>query len=139
MFFPSYLIIVSRSGNNIVRYDVETQELDILNTTGYFPQDVSVDGDNGVVYWVNYDSDSSSFRIMSTTYANETTDLGLVYDDDSEIGIDQDQLHLYILHGSTVRKYVKSTRELQMPSIAVPSATTGIEIAFGKLTHDPCN
>ena len=134
--FPSYLIIVSTADNNIVRYNVEFGEIDILNTTGYFPHDVSVDDDNGVVYWVNFDLDSSSLRIMSTTYANETTDLGLVFDDGSRIRIDQDQLHLYILEDLTIRKYVKSTIELQTPSITVPSGTMGIEIAFGKSIHD---
>ena len=132
--FPSYLIIVSTADNNIVRYNVESEEIDILNTTGYFPQDVSVDDDNGVVYWVNFDR--PSLRIMSTTYANETTDLGLVYDDGSRIRIDQDQLHLYILEDLTLRKYVKSTTELQTRSITVPSGTMGIEIAFGKSIHD---
>ena len=138
--FPSYLIIVRTTEDNIFRYNVLTQKMDKLNTTGYSPQDASVDGNNEVIYWVNFDSDNSEFRIMSTTYANETTDLGIAYDDGSRIRIDQDQLHLYIfdISNDTIGKYVKSTWE-RVENIVIPDGSSGFEIAFGKSSYDQCN
>ena len=131
--FPRYLIVVSTTENNIFRYNVQTQEIEVLNTTGYFPQDVSVDGNNEVIYWVNYDPGNSEFKIMSTTYANETTDLGIAYDAGGNIRIDQDQLHLYIFDTSndTIGKYVKGTWE-RVQNIVIPDGSIGFEIAFGK-------
>ena len=131
VFSPSYLIIVKKSGDNIVRYNVETKGLDVVKASGDFPQDVSVDADNDVVYWINYDPDSDKRKVMSTSYAGETRNLNITSDGTIEIA--QDELYLYVLFVSSeiIYKYKKSTWE-QMGSIQVPSGTSGIEVAFGK-------
>ena len=130
-FSLSYLVIVKTSGDNIVRYDIETGELDVLKGRDDFPQDVSVDGDNSIVYWVNYNSDASNYKIMSTSYTGETTDLNITYSNTIEIA--QDELFLYVLDVSNekIDKYKKSTWE-QMGSMNVSSGTQGIEVAFGE-------
>jgi hypothetical protein len=130
--FPSsYLIIVrTDSGRNIERYNVETEVVDVIKSGDDFPQDVSVDGDNGVVYWVNVIG-GSTFKVMSTSYAGDTIDLNITYADRIEIA--QDELYLYVLFVSnqTIYKYRKNTWE-QMGSFVVPTGTSGIEVAFGE-------
>ena len=131
IFSSSYLVIVrTDSGSNIERYNVETETVESIKSGGDFPQDVSVDGDNGVVYWVNVIG-GSTFKVMSTSYAGETIDLNITYADTIEIA--QDELYLYVLvvSNETIYKYRKNTWE-QMGSIVVPSGTSGIEVAFGE-------
>ena len=124
------MVIVKTSGDNIVRYNLGTKDLGVIkaSTSGDFPQDVSVDSDNGVVYWVNF---NVNFKVMSTSYAGETIDLNIT--DTGTIKIAQDELYLYVLVVSNeiVYKYKKSTWE-QMGSIVIPSGTSGIEVAFGE-------
>ena len=130
IFSSSYLVIVKTSSGNIERYNVETAMMNVIKSGGDFPQDVSVDTDNGVVYWVNVIG-GSTFKIMSTSYAGDTIDLNITYADTIEIA--QDELYLYVLFVSNERifKYRKNTWE-QMGSIVVPSGTSGIEVAFGE-------
>jgi hypothetical protein len=131
IFSSSYLVIVrTDSGSNIERYNVETETVESIKAGGDFPQDVSVDGDNGVVYWVNVIG-GSTFKVMSTSYAGVTIDLNITYADRIEIA--QDELYLYVLvfSNETIYKYRKNTWE-QMGSIVVPSGTSGIEVAFGE-------
>ena len=119
------------SGNNIVRYNVGTKDLNVVKTSGDFPQDVSVDGDNDLVYWVNFDGDNNKQKVMSTSYSGHTIDLNITFDTTIEIA--HDELYLFVLFVSEemVYKYKKSTLE-QMGTITVPSGTKGIEVAFGK-------
>ena len=130
-FLSSYLVIVKTdSGRNIERYNVETEVVDLIKSGDDFPQDVSVDADNGVVYWVNVIG-GSTFKVMSTSYAGVTIDLNITYADRIEIA--QDELYLYVLvvSNETIYKYRKNTWE-QIGSIVVPSGTSGIEVAFGE-------
>ena len=130
-FLSSYLVIVrTDSGRNIERYNVETEVVDVIKSGDDFPQDISVDGDNGVVYWVNVIG-GYTFKVMSTSYAGVTIDLNITYADIIEIA--QDELYLYVLvvSNETIYKYRKNTWE-QIGSIVVPSGTSGIEVAFGE-------
>ena len=122
------MVIVKTSGDNIVRYNIGTKELGVIKTGGDFLQDVSVDADNGVVYWVNF---NVNFKVMSTSYGGETIDLNIT--DTGTIKIAQDELYLHVLVVSNERvyKYKKSTWE-QTESIVVPSGTSGIGVAFGE-------
>ena len=122
------MVIAKTSGDDIVRYNLETKALGVIKVSGDFPQDVSVDGDNGVVYWVNF---NVNFKVMSTSYDGETIDLNIT--DAGTIKIGQNELYLYVLVvlNETIYKYKKSTWE-QMGSIVVPSGTSGIEVAFGE-------
>ena len=126
--FYSYLVIAKTSGDDIVRYNLKTKELDVIKASGDVPQDVSVDGDNGVVYWVNF---NVNFKVISTSYAGDTIDLNIT--DAGTIKIGQNELYLYVLvvSNETIYKYKKSTWQ-QMGSIVVPSGTSGIEVAFGE-------
>jgi hypothetical protein len=129
--FSSYLVIVkTSSGNNIERYNVETEVVEAIKAGGDFPQDVSVDAYNGVVYWVNVIG-GSTFKVMSTSYAGKTIDLNITYADTIEIA--QDELYLYVLLVSNERvfKYRKNGVE-QLESVVVPSGISGIEVAFGE-------
>ena len=125
------MVIVKTSGDNILRYNIGTNDLEVVKGGGDFPQEVSVDGDNGVVYWVNYNSDGSNYKIMCTSYGGETTDLNITYS--NTVKLAQDELFLYVLDVSNekVYKYKKSTWE-QRGSINVTSGTQGIEVAFGE-------
>jgi hypothetical protein len=130
-FLSSYLVIVKTdTGRNIERYNVETEVVDVINSGDDFPQDVSVDAGNGVVYWVNVIG-GSTFKVMSTSYAGVTIDLNITYADRIEIA--QDELYLYVLvvSNETIYKYTKNTWE-QIGSIVVPGGTSGIEVAFGE-------
>ncbi|CAB4000302.1 Hypothetical predicted protein [Paramuricea clavata] len=128
----NYLVIVNTgSGSNIERYNVETEMLDVIKSGGDFPQDVSVDADNGVVYWVDVIDDGSTFKVMRTSYAGETKDLNITYPDTIEIALDELYLYVLVVSNETIYKYKKSTWE-QMGSIVVPSGTSGIEVAFGE-------
>jgi hypothetical protein len=113
-----------------VRYDLETKNLDVIKSAGDFPQDVSVDADNEVVYWVNFLSGNSNLKVMSTSYAGGTNDLNITF---GTIEIAQDELYLYVLDVSNeiVYKYKKTTWE-QIGSYSASSVTTGIEVGFGK-------
>jgi hypothetical protein len=136
IFCSSSLVIVKTgSGSNIERYNVETEVVDVIKSGGDFPQDVSVDAYNGVVYWVNVIG-GSMFKVMSTSYAGETIDLNITYADTIEIA--QDELYLYVLvvSNETIYKYRKSGGE-QIGSIVVPSGTSGIEVAFGEYQPSP--
>jgi tRNA splicing ligase len=129
--YSSYLVIVKTStGNNIERYNVETEVVEAIKAGGDFPFDVSVDAYNGVVYWVNVIG-GSTFKVMSTSYAGKTTDLNITYADTIEIA--QDELYLYVLlvSNETVFKYRKNGVE-QIESFVVPSGIGGIEVAFGE-------
>ena len=131
ILYSSYLVIVkTSSGNNIERYNVETEVVEAIKAGGDFPQDVSVDAYNGVVYWVNVIG-GSMFKVMSTSYAGETIDLNITYADTIEIA--QDELYLYVLLVSNeiVFKYRKNGVE-QIESFVVPSGISGIEVAFGE-------
>ena len=128
----SYLVIAKTSGDRIVRYNIATKQLDSIHSANDFPQSVSVDADNEVVYWVNFDSDENKQKVMSTSYAGDTNDLNITFDGSIEIG--QDELYLYVLDVSNeiVYNYKKSTWE-QMGTSNVASGTSGIEVAFGKV------
>jgi hypothetical protein len=131
IFCSSSLVIVKTGGgNNIERYNVETEVVDAIKSGGDFPQDVSVDAYNGVVYWVNVIG-GSTFKVMSTSYAGETIDLNITYAGTIEIA--QDELYLYVLLVSNeiVFKYRKNGVE-QIESFVVPSGISGIEVAFGE-------
>ena len=102
--------------------------LDVIKREGDSPQDVSVDGLNGEVYWVNYVDPMHT--VMRTSYSNKTINLNI--SDSGEIKIAQDQHYLYVLIPSneTIYKYQKNTWRL-METVNVPSGTNGIEVAFG--------
>jgi hypothetical protein len=104
--------------------------VEAIKAGGDFPQDVSVDAYNGVVYWVNVIG-GSTFKVMSTSYAGETIDLNITYAGTIEIA--QDELYLYVLLVSNeiVFKYRKNGVE-QIESFVVPSGISGIEVAFGE-------
>ena len=130
VFSSSYLVIAKTSGDNIVRYNLGTKDFDVIKSRDDFPQEVSVDAHNGVVYWVNFNSNFEQ-NVMRTSYASETTNLNIT--DAGAIKIAQDELYLYVLvvSNETIYKYKKSTWE-QMGSVVVPSGTSGIEVAFGE-------
>ncbi|CAB4039589.1 Hypothetical predicted protein, partial [Paramuricea clavata] len=124
-----YLVIVrTDSGSNIERYNVETEVVDAIKAGGDFPQDVSVDADNGVVYWVNVIG-GSTFKVKSTSYAGVTIDLNITYTERIEIAQDEVYLYVLVVSNETIYKYRKNTWE-QMGSIVVPSGTSGVEVAF---------
>lgn len=129
--FLSYLVIVKTSGDNILRFNVETKALNTLKGRGNYPQDVSVDAENGVVYWVNFQPFGIKHNIMSTSYAGETTDLNITYTGIIEIAQDVDNLYVLDVVDEIIYKYNKRTWG-KMGSIEVPSGTRGIEVAFGK-------
>ena len=104
--------------------------VEAIKAGGDFPQDVSVDADNGVVYWVNVIG-GSTFKVMSTSYAGETIDLNITHADRIEIALDELYLYVLVVSSETIYKYRKNTGE-QMGSIDVPSGTSGIEVAFGE-------
>jgi hypothetical protein len=137
VYFPSsYLVIVrTDSGRNIERYNVKTEVVDAIKSGGDFPQDVSVDADNGVVYWVNVIG-GSTFKVMSTSYAGVTIDLNITYPEIIEIALDELYLYVLFVSNETIYKYRKNTGE-QMGSIVVPSGTSGIEVAFGEYQPSP--
>ena len=136
IFCSSSLVIVKTgSGNNIERYNVETEVVDAIKSGGDFPQDVSVDADNGVVYWVNVIG-GSTFKVMSTSYAGVTIDLNITYADTIEIALDELYLYVLFVSNETIYKYRKSGGE-QIGSIVVPSGTSGIEVAFGEYQPSP--
>ncbi|CAB4009691.1 fibrillin-2-like isoform X48, partial [Paramuricea clavata] len=125
----NYLVIVrTDSGSNIERYNVETEVVDAIKAGGDFPQDVSVDADNGVVYWVNVIG-GSTFKVKSTSYAGVTIDLNITYTERIEIAQDEVYLYVLVVSNETIYKYRKNTWE-QMGSIVVPSGTSGVEVAF---------
>ena len=130
-FFNSYLIIGKTIGDNILRYNVDTKALDVLKTRGDYPQDVSVDARNQIVYWVNFDPFSSKHSIMSTSYAKETTDLNITYGNTIEIAQDEHNLYVLDVSNETMHKYNKSSWE-SMGRMHLPSGTRGIEVSFGK-------
>jgi hypothetical protein len=136
IFCSSSLVIVKTGGgNNIERYNVETEVVDAIKSGGDFPQDVSVDADNGVVYWVNVIG-GSTFKVMSTSYAGVTIDLNITYPEIIEIALDELYLYVLVVSNETIYKYRKNTGE-QMGSIVVPSGTSGIEVAFGEYQPSP--
>lgn len=125
------MVIVKTSGDNILRYNVKTRALDVLKRRGNYPQDASVDADNQMVYWVNFDPFSSNHNIMRTSYANETTDLNITYSGTIEIAQDERNLYVLDVSNETMDRYNKSTWE-KLGSINLPNGTRGIEVSFGK-------
>ena len=125
------MVIVKTIGDNVVRYNVETKSLHVLKRRGNYPQDLSVDADNGMVYWVDFDPFGRKHSIMSTSYANQTTDLNITFFGTIEIAQDKDHLYVLDVMNEIVYKYRKRTWK-KMGSIDVPSGTQGIEIAFGE-------
>ena len=111
-----------------MRYNVDTKALDVIKREGDSPQEVSADGWNGAVYWVNYIAPMHT--VMRTLYSNETINLNISYPD--VIKIAQDEYYLYVLIPSneTIYKYQKNTYAL-IETIDVPSGTNGIEVALG--------
>ncbi|XP_028406460.1 IgGFc-binding protein-like, partial [Dendronephthya gigantea] len=103
--------------------------MNVLKKVGDFPQDLSVDGDNELAYWVNFDADTGKQKVMSTSYGGHTNDLNITFD--STIEIAHDELYLFVLFVSDVMvyKYKKSTLE-RMGNITVPIGTKGIDVAF---------
>ena len=124
------MVIVKTSGDNILRYNVKTRAVDVLKERGNYPQDASVDADNQVVYWVNFDPFGSKHYIMRTSYANETTDLNITYSGTLEIAQDEHNLYVLDVSNETLHKYNKSTWE-KVDSTNLPSGTRGIEVSFG--------
>ena len=130
LFSFRFLIIGTTGSDEIVQYNVETKVVDVLlEGNDNAPQDISVDGENEVVYWVNFIN--NEHKLMSTSYENITTDLGITTD--GPMRIDQDQLMLYVLNPSNdmIVQYNKSTWEI-VGSFNVPASTDGVEVALGE-------
>lgn len=116
---------------DIIRFNVETQSIDtIFDGNNYFPQAISVDKENTVIYWVDF-KEPSEERVKKTYYSGTTMDLNISYSDN--IKISQDMLHLYVLDTANNRidKYNKSSLE-RIESITVSADAKYIVIGFGK-------
>ena len=86
-------------------------EIITVYDAGKFPQFVSADGGNAVVYWVDYDTSENQHKLMKTYYSGRTVDLNISYP--GEIKITQDVLHVYVLDvdNDRIDKYKKSSME----------------------------
>ena len=132
-FLYSYLVVVGSALGNVGRINVETRTYSTLYNDAKFPQYVSVDEYNDVVYWVNFDEGDNRLKLFKTYYSGITSELNISYPQNTEVRITQDMLHLYLLDGNNNRidKYLKSSLE-KVNSIETLSGANGIIAAFGK-------
>ena len=105
--------------------------VEVLDRSGRFPQQVSVDEDNSLVYWVDFDNGESKYKLMKTYYSGTTMDLNISYP--REIKISQDMFHLYVLDvdNNRIDKYEKSSLR-QVENIIVSLGAKEIITGFGK-------
>ena len=101
----------------------------ILLSERRFPQSVSVDEDNALVYWVDYDA--NKYKLMKTYYSGTTMDLNISYP--GEIKISQDLFHFYVLdtNNNRIDKYMKSSM-VKIDDITVSAGAKEIITGFGK-------
>ena len=125
----SYLVVAKTSSPGLIRFNTATQQIDELYNGGGAPQTLSVDEDNGNVYWVNFENDQH--KVLKNPYGGLTVDLNISYP--GEIRITQDLLHLYVLYPSRNRidKYKKSSLEL-VENINTLDNPKEIVAGFGK-------
>ena len=119
---------------DIIRFNIRTMTIDTLVNSGRLPLFVSVDEENGLVYWVNYDSDKEVYQLMKTYYSGATMDLNISYP--GEIKITQDMFHLYVLDAdnSRIDKYKKSSM-LKDESITVTTGAKEIIAGYGEFSN----
>ena len=115
---------------DIIRFKVETQVYDTIFDNDTFPQAISVDKYNTVIYWVDFKDPEE--KLMKTYYSGTTMDLNISYS--VKIRISQDMFHLYVLDkdNNRIDKYSKSSLE-KIESITVSADSKDIVIGFGKL------
>ena len=122
--------MVKSSIANIIRFNVETQVFDTIFDNDTFPQAISLDKYNTVIYWVDFKDPEE--RLMKTYYSGTTMDLNISYS--GKIRISQDMFHLYVLdkENNRIDKCSKSSLE-KIESITVSADSKDIVIGFGKL------
>lgn len=116
---------------DIIQFNVKTMVIRTLDNSRRFPQHVSVDEDNGLVYWVNYDNDKEVYQLIKTSYSGITMDLNISYP--GEIKIAQDMSYLYVLDtdNNRIDKYMKSSM-VKVKNITVSAGAKEIITGFGE-------
>ena len=122
------LIIAKSSDPPIVVVNITSYETREANFDGS-AQVLSVDEDNEVVYWDNFDE--STHNLMKSYYTGQTDTLNISYD--GEIDLAQDYMHLYVLDKENKRidKYNKETWE-KIDILYTRDEPKRLVIAFGK-------
>ena len=99
--------------------------------SGQFPQHVSVDGTEQVVYWTNFMSEN--YEVQKTYYNQTTVPLKLYPGPISGINLAQGERYLYVLNPTAAELEVidKETEEV-VSTYNVKTGTTAVAVAEGK-------
>ena len=99
--------------------------------SGQFPQDVSVDGTEQVVYWTNFLSEN--YEVQKTYYNQTTVPLKFYPGPISGINLAQGEKYLYVLNPTAAELEVidKETEEV-VSTYNVKAGTTAVAVAEGK-------
>lgn len=99
--------------------------------SGRFPQDVSVDGTEQVVYWTNVITED--YEVRKTYYNQITVQLKLYSGPISGINLAQGERYLYVLNPTNAELEVidKETEEVVV-TYDVKAGTTAVAAAEGK-------
>jgi hypothetical protein len=130
-----YLTIAKSSEPPIVRFDVITSEIQTIDFDGS-AQVLSVDQDNDVVYWDNFDGATEKHNLTRTYWETDLTEaLNISYDGDIDLA--QDYMYLYVLdkENNKIDKYHKRTW-VKVDSFSTVNGPLEIFVAFGKQLQD---
>ena len=124
------LVIAKSSDPPIVVIDITSYGTREANFDGS-AQVLSVDEDNEVVYWDNFDDSTGTHNLMKSYYTGQTQALNISYD--GEIDLAQDFMHLYVLdkENNRIDKYNKRTWN-KTDVLYTKDEPTRLIVAFGE-------
>lgn len=123
------MIIARSSKPPLVVLDIKSSTTIEIDYDGS-AQALSIDQDNKVVYWDDFDVVKETHNLMRTTYTDHTENLNISYK--GEIELAQDYRYLYVLYkeNRTIEKYDKRTWR-KMNSIHANDDPQNVIVAFG--------
>ena len=127
---PRYLFLTGLNETSITRYNLITGLFDVICNDDNFPLCLTVDEDNNVIYWVNYDATAGKYFIMKSFYNMTTVNLKSFSDSNTtSLKMAHDKNFIYILDSSGSRIY-KMDKETASTVLTIPIDPGSSEVSL---------
>ena len=86
---------------------------------------------DGTIYWIIYDSLTDTFRLLCTSLAGVTRDLGIFYNTEIHVVVNRQYFYILVSESNRIDVYSKTTL-VKLPEIEIVSNVKELILAFGK-------
>ncbi|XP_028410565.1 uncharacterized protein LOC114533262 [Dendronephthya gigantea] len=110
------LVIVTSTNTSLVLYDYDMGSVRVIGYDHGAGQSLFVY--DGTIYWIIYDSFTNTFRLLCTSFAGVTRDLGITYNTEIHVVVNRQYFYVLVTDNDRIDVYSKTTslklREVQL-------------------------